>query len=74
MRARGGSVDVQALGGSVDVAAAEERDDGFSGCWRPNVAGRDGSGDERYQAHVFEQAMLRGRPRSELNWAHLRGG
>jgi hypothetical protein len=31
----------------------------LSGCWRPNVAGYGGYSDERYQAHVFDELMLR---------------
>ena len=68
-----GSLPSRAHGGSVDVAAAAERDEA-SALLEAELCGETGGrGDEQYEAHVFNHQCC-GRPRSELNWAHLRGG
>ena len=63
----------RAHGGSVDVAAAAERDEA-SALLEAELCGETGGrGDERYEAHVFGESMLRAAV-ARLNWAHLRGG
>jgi hypothetical protein len=65
-----------AHGGSVDVGGGGGIE-GFSGCWRPNVAGYGGYSDERYQAHVFDEPNATGgRSEAKLGsspWTEARG-